>query len=114
MTIKIIKEKIILDELKKIAEENFGDMIKGAVDVEKKVVALGGEMHIDANEELIKTGSEQQNIWGFNIHINRPREDWLEFNSLINIKPAVGNRSMNIENETIRKKIKGIFNELIK
>lgn len=113
MEIKIIKEKISKEELEKIAEENFGNMIKGAVDIEKKIVALGGELHIDASEKLIQTGSEQQDIWGFNIYIDRPRENWLEFNSLINIKPAADNRSADIEKEDVKNKIKEIISEII-
>lgn len=113
VNIKIIKERISLAELKRLAEENFGDILKGVVDVKRGVVALGGEFHVDANEALLKDGSDQENIWGINILLNKPKEQWLEFNALINIKPALNNRSMDIKDETIKKKIKEIINELI-
>lgn len=111
--IKIIKNRISQAELKKIAEKSFGDIIKGAVDVKRRVAAFGGEFHVDANEALLEDGSEQQNIWGINILLTKPKEQWLEFNSLINIKPAFNNRSMGIEDEATRKQIKEIINELI-
>jgi len=113
MEIKIIKEKITKGELVKTAKESFGEMVKGAVDIERRVIALGGELHIDTNERLIKDGSSQQNIWGINIYPNNPRDEWIEFNSLINIKPALGNRSADIKDENVREKIKEIVNELI-
>lgn len=113
MDIKIIKEKIELDEVKRMAEEGFGDMVKAVVDLEKKVIALGGELHADANGVLLKEGSEQKDVWGINIYPGKPREEWIEFNSLINIRPAVGNRSRGIENEEIRAKIIEIVDKLV-
>ena len=108
MNIKIVKEKITLGELKKIAKEFYTDMIKGAVDVESEIIALGGEYHIDASTILTNTGSKQDNIWGFNIVFDKPKEERLEYTALINIKPAVGNRDMYIQDEKIRDKIKEI------
>lgn len=113
MIIKIIKEKITKDELKKLAEENFGEMIKAAVDIEKEIIALGGELHADANSLLIEKGSNQENLWGINIYPNKPRDEWLEFSALINIRPLVGNRSMEIQDPEIKEKIKKIVDKLI-
>ena len=107
MTIKIIKEKIKRDELGK-------DMIKGVVDIEKEIIALGGEFHSDANSLLIeKENSNQRNIWGFNISPNKPKEQWIEFVSLINIRPADNNLDMEIQDPKIKEKIKQIVDKLV-
>ncbi len=107
MTIKVIKEKIKKDELGE-------DTVKGVVDIEKEIIALGGEFHSDANSLLIeKENSSQRDIWGFNISPNKSKEQRLEFVSLINIRPADNNFDMEIQNPEIRKKIKQIVDKLI-
>jgi len=113
MDIKIIKDKISLDELKKIAQEIFGNMVKAVADVEKGIMAIGGEWHSDAEAKLIESGSKSQNLWGFNIYPWEERDKWLEFDSLINIKPSQNNRSMQVESEEVRNKIKNIVERLV-
>jgi len=113
MNIKIITEKISQPELKELAKEFYVEMVKGVADIEKNIIALGGEWHMDANEVLIKAESEQENLWGFNIYIDKPKKERLEYNSLINIRPKQGNKSMEIENEEIRNKIFKIVNNLV-
>ncbi len=111
--IKIIKEKISLDEFKKIAKEWYGNMVKAVVDVQQRVMAVGGELHSDEESLLLEYGLKQENLWGINIHFDEPRDSWIEFNSMINIRPRQNNRSRNVENEGIRKQIKNIVNDLI-
>lgn len=112
MEIKIIKEKITKGELKQIVKENYGDMTKAVVDIEKKIMAIGGEFHSDASVLLIEQeNSNQEDIWGINIFSDK--DNWLEFNSLINIKPLKNNRDVEIKSEEIKNKIKSIVNELI-
>ena len=113
MDTKIVKEKISLDALKEIAKEQYGDMVKAAVDVARETVALGGELHSDANEKLLEAGSEQKNIWGINIYPDRPKSDWIEFTSLINIRPSASNRSMIIQDKALQQRITDIINALI-
>ena len=113
MDIRIIKEKISKQDLVDLGKEFYFEMVKGVVDVEKNIIALGGEWHIDANQVLIKNGSSQENLWGFNIYLNRPKEDRLEYNSLINIRPSQGNKNMEIENEKLKNCIFEIVNNLV-
>jgi hypothetical protein len=68
---------------------------------------------MDANQVLIDDGSNQQNLWGFNIYLNKPKEEMLEYNSLINIRPKQGNRSMEVESKEIKNKIFNIVNSLV-
>jgi len=113
MAIKIVKDKISIAELKEISKEFFAGMVKAVVDVEKEIMAVGGELHIDANEVLVKDGSSQENIWGINIYLDKPKEERIEFFSLINIRPKAKNLSQEIEIPEIKEKIKAIVNKLI-
>ena len=112
-TIKIIDGKISRPELRELAKEIFGDMVKGTVDIVSERMALGGEMHIDSNELLIKEGSNQRDVWGFNIYPDQKDEEFIEYNSLVNIKPVLGNRSADIQDPEIRGKVKSVIMKYI-
>ena len=115
MEIKIIKKEIPLQEVKKMAEEQYGEMIKAVVDIKKQIMAIGGELHADANELLFKKeGSDFKNVWGINIYPKEVENKQIVFDSLINIKPLSGNRNLSIEDEEIKNKIRKIVNKLIK
>ena len=88
-------------------------MIKGVVDIGKEIVAFGGEYHIDSNNILINNGSSQSDIWGFNILFDKPRESWIEYVSLINIRPHANNFDMEVQDAAIRDKMKKIVNSKI-
>lgn len=111
--IKIVRQTISRRELEEITKEWFGDIVKGAVDTKRRVLALGGELHSDAVGVLFEDGSQTADVWGFNIYIDLPDGKNLEFNSLMNIKPSLGNRSMEIEDKQIVGEIKKIINDLI-
>ena len=111
--IKIIKKKIALDELKAIAKEWYGEMVKGVADVERGIIAFGGELHSDEEAKLLEDGSKQKDLWGFNIYFDRTRDSWIQFRSLINLRPSHGNHSQIVEDEKIREKIIEIVNNLI-
>ncbi len=111
--IRIIKQPIKRSELKKIAEERYGDLVKAVVDIKKEIMAIGGELHSDEEAVLLEEGSEQNHLWGINIYPDLERDNWIEFDSIINIRPAYGNNSRFVEDEKIREKIKEIVNKLI-
>ncbi len=113
MDIKIISKPITRSEAFKIGQEFYREMVKGVVDIEAEIIALGGEYHIDANMVLIEEGHAQSNIWGFNIYQNRSGEDWIEYTSLINIRPKANNRTMTVENKEICDKMKKIIEKFI-
>lgn len=104
----ILDKHITRGELSILAQNLYGDMIKGVVDVEQELVALDAELHSDLESLLLNNGSKQENLWGINLYPEAVDEDFLEFDSLINIRPRQGNRSRDVENEYIRKKIKSI------
>ena len=113
MTIKIIKESISKEELSDIAKNQFGDFVKAVVDIEKEIMAIGGELHADEEVLLLEQGSRQENLWGINIYPNNPEENRIEFNSMINIRPSQNNRSRGVESLDIQRKIRDTVNRLI-
>lgn len=113
MEVKIIKEKISLAKIKILAQEGYIDMVKAVVDIEKEIMAIGGEMHADGEALLIDSGSKQENLWGINIYPDKSKEEMIEFSSLINIRPRIGNRSMVINDEGVKSKIMAVLNKLI-
>lgn len=113
MEITIIKDKISREQIRQLAQERFGNMIKAVVDIEQGIMAAGGEWHADAEAVLLQDGSKQENLWGINIYPDNSDESLIAFVSLINIRPRVGNRSMEIQDPVIREKIQGIVTRLI-
>jgi hypothetical protein len=112
--IVIISAPISAQQLSEIAGRRFGDMVKAVVDTERRVVALGGELHSDEELALIEQGSEQVHLWGINIYPDKRRSEWVEFDSLINIRPRLGNRSRSVEDAAIRILICEIVDSLVK
>ena len=112
--IYILTSPITVAELQQIAKRLFGDMVKVVVDIEKRIIAVGGELHADEEAILLDNGSEQGNLWGINIYVNQPRDSWIEFDSMINIRPSQNNRSRTVEDPILQKKIIEIVNDLIK
>ena len=110
MDIRIIDKPITRAEAKEIAKEFYIEMVKGVVDLERKILALGGEWHIDANNVLMADGSKQQDVWGFNFY---PDENRIHFVSLINIRPLQNNRSIEIKDEGLRNRMEEIIRKLI-
>ena len=111
--IRIIESPTPIAELRQIAATGFGDMVKIVVDVEKGVLAAGGELHADEEAWLLDRGSQQQDLWGANIYVNEPRESRIEFDSMINLRPSQGNLSRSVRDQDTRNKILGIVNKLV-
>ncbi|KKR32846.1 MAG: hypothetical protein UT63_C0030G0004 [Candidatus Gottesmanbacteria bacterium GW2011_GWC2_39_8] len=110
---KIVKDKITIAELAKMAEEKFGDLVKAVVDVDKEIMALDGDLHADEERLLLEKGSKQKNLWGINLYPLLPQKDWIEFDSMINLRPADGNKSRGVDNISIQQKIISIVNKLV-
>src|SRR3989344_40079 len=113
MSIKIIKNAIPKSELKEIAKDQFGDFVKAVVDIDQEIMAIGGELHADEEALLLEQGSEQKNLWGINIYPEKPEDELIEFDSMINVRPSQNNRSRSIESLELQRKIKDIVNRLI-
>ena len=88
MNIIIIRKPIPKLDLTHIAEDQFGDWVKAVVDIEKKIMAIGGDLHADEEAVLLRDGSEKNNLWGINLWLDNNAENFVEFNSMIN-RPVV-------------------------
>jgi len=110
---KIIRDKIKLSELKEIAVDMFGNMVKAVVDIERGLFAVGGELHSDEEELLLEDGSMQENLWGINIYPDKSGNEFIEFDSMINLKPSQNNPTRGVDNPEIREKIIKLINLLV-
>ena len=110
---KIVDGAITIDELRRMAADRFGDLVKAVVDVERELIAVDAELHADLEALLLEDGSQQKNLWGINLYPEMPREEFIEFDSVINIRPSQGNRSRDVESEEIREKIIAILEKRI-
>lgn len=91
----------------------FDDMVKAVVDIEQETIAVNAELHADLETYLLENGSNQKNLWGINIFPDLDGNDFVVFDSLINISPRRNNRSRYVEDENIRNKIFEIVNKRI-
>jgi len=110
---KIIREALTREEFIEMAATLFGDMVKGVVDVERGVLAIDAELHSDLEAVLLEDGSKQANLWGINLYPDLPRNEWVEFDSMINVRPSQGNRGRDVEDQAIRNMILGIVERRI-
>ena len=107
--ITILKEKANPGQIQAMLEE-YGSMIKIVVDIRRGVLAGGGEMHADCEGLLLEDGSEQDDLWGANWY---PEDQRIEFEALINIRPRLGNRSIVIQSEDVRRSVEDISRHIL-
>ena len=105
--------KITLKELKEQAHQTFGDLVKAVVDTKRELMVVGGGLHADEEAFLLERGSQQDNLWGINLYPDLPSEKWIEFDSVVNVRPGQGNPSRYVEDPKIREKITAIVNKLV-
>ena len=111
---KIVAVPISQSDLRVMAENRFGNLVKAVVDVERKIMAVDGELYADEEAALLENGSRQEDLWGINIYPELQGADRIEFDSVINIRPSQGNRSRGVDNQAIRVSIIDIVKALVK
>ena len=111
---KIVTETLSLGELKQMATDTFGDLVKAVIDVDRELIAVDAELHSDLEALLLENGSKQKSLWGINFYPEIQGDEFIQFDSMINMRPSQGNRSRGIENEEMRKKIIEIVSKRIK
>jgi hypothetical protein len=114
LNMKLVNKPITLLLLKKMASRMFGGLVKAVIDIKKEVMVVDGEMHADEEKYLLDRGSKQDNLWGINFYPNLKGEDFVEFDSMINIRPRLNNFSRGIEDKKIKQKVIIIVNKLVK
>ncbi|MFI5166667.1 MAG: DUF5674 family protein [Thermoanaerobaculales bacterium] len=110
---RIVRDRIGLAELGDMAEHGFGTLVKAVVDVEAGIMAVDAELHSDEEALLLENGSAQQDLWGINLYPDVDGDDWIEFDSMINLRPASGNRSRGVDDPVVRDRIREIVTRLV-
>lgn len=113
MVIRVVRHTISRSDLGEMAKQQFGEMVKAVVDVEQGIMAIGGELHSDEEAVLLDQGSAQRHLWGINLYPDKPLNEWIEFDSLINVRPSGGNRSRYVESSEMREAVTRIVNQLV-
>lgn len=103
--IVLVESRLDPVELRRLVAAHFEDMVKYVVDVARGVAAVGGELQADEEALLLEQGSRQEDLWGANYYPGKGEDGCIEYTSLINIRPAQGNRSMVIEDEDLRQRV---------
>lgn len=111
---QLIESEISKQELCKLTGSHIEDFVKAVIDVEKGIIVIDAELHSDEESYLLDIGSSQSDLWGLNLYPNKPNEDFIEFDSMINIRPRDGNRSRGVDKPEIREKIIQVVERLIK
>lgn len=111
--ILVLRERIAVDDLRRLVSDGFGDMVKFVADLDRGWIAIGGQMHADAEHVLLDLGSVQESLWGANYYPGRGADGCLEYTSLINIRPAQGNPSMVVADPAIRERLRELAFRLI-
>ncbi len=106
---------ISITELGQMAKKMYGDMVKAVVDIKKKILVVDAEMHVDEEQYLLEHGSKQVDLWGINLHPKKfGNGEFVEFDSMINIRPRQHNMSRHVEDAAIRKDIVNIVEKIVK
>lgn len=110
---KVVK-KISISQLSDMAEKMYSNLVKADVDISKKLIIIDMEMHADGEAYLLDNGSEQANLWGINLHPDKyDTAEFIEFDSMINIRPRQNNPSRDVLDKDIQDQIRIIIEEAI-
>ena len=105
---------ITISELDEMSKQMYEPIVKAVVDIEKRELVVDAEYHSDQELFLLERGSKQENLWGINLWPGRYGTDkFVEFDSMINLRPRQNNRSRGVENSEIRNVIIRIVNEVV-
>ena len=110
-----VREKISIEELKKMAPKMFGNIVKAVVDIEKEIMVVDAGMHADEEQLLLEEeGSKQENLWGINLYPDKFEDKkWIVFDSMINLRPSYGNRTRGVDDPRMQEKIRIVVNKLV-
>ena len=113
-TMEIVRKPIPIAHLETLTTSLFVDLVKAVVDVGQGIMAIGGELHADEEALLITEGSNQRDLWGINLHPGQyGSPDFIEFDSMINVRPSQGNRTRGVDDASIRERIVAIVDGLL-
>jgi len=105
---------IATDELKQLAQNIFGNLIKAVVDVDRELIAVDAELHSDLEALFLENGSKPNSLWGINFYPDVEGDDFVEFDSMINIRPSQGNMTRGVDSKETQERIVAVVNKWIK
>lgn len=112
--VKLVDKTISLNELKKMSAKMFDNLVKAVVDIEKEIMVVDASLHADEEYFLLENDSKQEHLWGINLFPDEfGKDEFVVFDSMINLRPGQGNRSRGVENPEIQKRIKKIVKKLV-
>ena len=115
MPIKIIEQQVAKTDLIDLElKSKYGNFVKAVIDIEQAIMIAGMTMHADGEEALLENGSKQASLWGINLYLQESEEQWIEYDSMINLRPSQGNDSRGVDDPVIQQKIREIVNHLVK
>jgi len=114
MPIRIVDTSIARADIADVAARQFGDMVKAVVDLTAAIMAIGGELHSDEEAALLERGSRQQDLWGVNLYPAESVDTWIEYDSMINVRPSQGNRSRGVDDADTREAIRRVVESLVR
>jgi hypothetical protein len=103
-----------LEDLRAMAARGFGDLVKAVVDLARGVMVVEAEMHADEEAQLLEEGSRQEDLWGINLYPDLPEGEWIEFDSMINLRPSSGNSSRGVDDPSTRGAITALVTRLVR
>ena len=110
----LLVKTIKLLELEEMSKNMYEPIVKAVVDIITREIVVDAEYHSDQELFLLDRGSKQEHLWGFNLWPDKYGTDkFVEFDSMINLRPRQNNRSRGVENGEIRKVIMEIVNEVV-
>jgi hypothetical protein len=107
-------EPITIAELRALVPGRFNDFVKGVVDLRRAIMLLDADMHADQEAVLLAEGSAQRDLWGINLYPQLAGADWLEFDSMINLRPSCGNRTRGIDDAATRDAVAALIDSLVR
>ena len=111
---KVVTKSISIDELKKMSEKMFGRIVKAVVDLGRDIMVVDAELQADQEEFLLEEGSKQEHLWGINFHPDKfGTSEFIEFDSMINLRPSWGSKSRSVDDAKIQEKIRGLVDKMV-
>ncbi len=110
---QLVRDPLSLADLRDMAAHGFGTLVKAVVDVRVGILAVDAELSADEEALLLGASSAQQDLWGINLDPDVAGEDWIEFDSMINLRPGSGNRSRGVDDPAVRERIRAIVTRLV-
>ncbi len=114
MQAKLIENRVSKDELLPLQLKGHVSLVKAVVDIRRAIMIAGTSMHSDAETLLLEQGSKQEDLWGINLYLKKSCDEWIEYDSMINLRPWQDNDSRGVDDPAIRQKIREIVDQLVK